>query len=66
MGDLVWIYGKKSYNKGSEVMDVPSLETLKVRLDRGSELLMQLQVSLFTAGEMDQMTSKGPFQAKGL
>jgi len=34
MGDLVWIYGKKSYNKGSEVMDVPSLETLKVRLDR--------------------------------
>ena len=30
----------------------------------GSEQLMELWVSLFVAGEWDQMASKGPFQLK--
>ena len=30
----------------------------------GSEHLMELWVSLFTAGELDQMAFKGPFQLK--
>jgi len=29
---------------------------------RGSEHLMELSVSLFIAGELDQMAFKGPFQ----
>ena len=31
---------------------------------RGAELLMELQVSLFIAGGLDQMAFKGPFQTK--
>ena len=30
----------------------------------GSEHLMELQVSLFTAGQLDQMALKGPFRLK--
>jgi len=30
----------------------------------GSEHLMEVWVSLFTAGELDQMAFKGPFQLK--
>ena len=30
----------------------------------GSEHLMELQVSLFIAGELDQVAFKGPFQLK--
>ena len=33
---------------------------------RGSEHLMELWVSLFIAGEFDQLASKGPFQLKKL
>ena len=33
---------------------------------RGSEHLMELWVSLFVAGELDQMAFKGPFQVKRL
>ena len=46
-----------------EVVGAPSLETPKVR-GWGSEHLMELWVSLFTAGELDQMALKGPFQLK--
>jgi len=51
--------GKKlSYNNGSEapallhreVVDAPSLDTLKVRLDGA---LIELWMSLLTAGELD-------------
>ena len=43
-----------------EVVGAPSLEMLKVRLDRALHTLIQLYVSLFTAGELDQMAFKGP------
>jgi len=39
-------------------VNVPSLETFKVRLDGA------LSTSPFTAGELDQMAFKGPFQLK--
>ena len=47
-----------------ELADDPSLETFKVRLDGALRNLMELWVSLFTEGEMDQMASKGAFQLK--
>ena len=48
-----------------EVVDALSLETLKVRLDRALSNLIYLWVSLFTAGGLDQMAFKGPFQLRG-
>ena len=48
----------------SGVVDVPSLETFQVRLDRALSNLVELEVSLFVAAELDQMTLKGPFQLK--
>jgi len=47
-----------------EVEDAPSLETLKVRLDRALISLVQLKMSLLIAGWLDQMAFKGPFQLK--
>ena len=44
-----------------EVVDAPSLETPTVRLDGALSNLIYLLVSLFTAGEFEQMTFKGPF-----
>lgn len=44
--------------------DALSLETVKVRLDQGSEHLMELSVSLFTAEELHQTALKGPFLFK--
>lgn len=41
-----------------------SLETLKARLDEALSNLIELEVPLLTAGELDQMTFKGPFQLK--
>jgi len=41
----------------------PSLQTPKVR-EQGSEHLMELWVSLFIAGQLDQMAFKGSFQLK--
>ena len=41
-----------------------SLETSKVRLDGALSNLINLQVSLFIAGELDWMAFKGPFQLK--
>lgn len=35
-----------------EVVDAPSLKTLKVRLDRALSNLIYLQMSLFTEGEL--------------
>ena len=45
-----------------EVGDAPSLATLKVRLDKALSSLIWLKMSLLIAGELDQMTFKGPFQ----
>ena len=36
-----------------DVLDAPSLETFKVRLDGALNNLIYLQVSLFTAEELD-------------
>jgi len=47
-----------------KVVDAPSLETPKVRLDGALSNLIYLWVSLFTAGRLDQMALKGPFQLK--
>ena len=48
----------------TEVVDAPSLETFKVRLDGALSSLVWLKMSLLTAGGMDQMAFKGPFQPK--
>ena len=47
-----------------EVVDAPSLETPKVRLDGALSNLIYLWVSLFVARELDWVTFKGPFQIK--
>jgi len=47
-----------------EVMEVPSLKAFKARLDRSLSNLIQLKMSLLTAGVLGYMTSKGPFQPK--
>jgi len=47
-----------------EVVGAPSLETFKVRLDGGLSNLIELKMSLFTAGGLVWMTFKGPFQPK--
>jgi len=44
-----------------EVVDAPSLETPTVRLEGALRNLIYLLVTLFTAGEFEQMTLKGPF-----
>jgi len=58
------------YDEGVETLEqvaqgggrcVPSLETFKARLDGALSNLIQLKMSLLTAGGLDQMTSKGPF-----
>jgi len=46
------------------VLETPSLETFKVGLDGALSNLVWLKMSLFTAGGLDYMTSKGPFQPK--
>jgi len=48
----------------SEVVDAPSLAAFKVRLDGALSNLIQLKLSLLTAGGLDYMTFKGPFQPK--
>jgi len=45
-----------------EVVDAPSLETFKVRLDAALSNLMCLKMSLLTARGLDQMAFKGAFQ----
>ena len=44
-----------------EVVDAPSLQTFKVRLDGALSNLIELWVFLFIAGGLDQLTFKGPF-----
>jgi len=47
-----------------EVVEAPSLETFKARLDRALSNLVQLKMSLLTPGGLGWMTSKGPCQPK--
>jgi len=48
----------------SEAVEVASLGTFKVWLDEALSNLMELKMSLLTAGGLDLMTSKGPLQPK--
>jgi len=45
-------------------VDAPALEPFSVRVDRTLSNLMEPRVSLCTAGELDQLVFKGPFQLK--
>jgi len=45
-----------------ELVNAPTLETFKVRLDGALSNLIQLKMSLLTAGGLDWMALKGPFQ----
>jgi len=47
-----------------EVVDAPSLETFKARLDGALSNLLQLKMSLLVAGGLHWMTFNGPFQPK--
>ena len=44
-----------------EVVDSPSLETFKLRLDRALSNLIELKMSLLAAGKLDLMSFKSPF-----
>jgi len=56
--------GERWHRLPREVVDAPSLEMFKARLDGALSNLIQLKMSLLTAGGLDQMTFKGPFQPK--
>ena len=45
-----------------EMGDAPSLGTFQARLDGALSNLIQLKMSLLTAGGLDEVASKGPFQ----
>jgi len=45
-----------------EVVDAPSLETFKARLDGALSNLSHVKVALLMAGGLDQMAFEGPFQ----
>ena len=47
-----------------KLVDAPSLETFKVRLDGALSNLIQLKMSLLMAGGLDYMAFRGPFQPK--
>jgi len=47
-----------------EEVDAPSLETSKARLDGALSTLIQVKMSLLTAGGLDKLALKGPFQPK--
>jgi len=49
-----------------EVVDVPSLETFKARLDGALSNLIELEMSLLAAGELGWVASKGPFRPKAI
>jgi len=49
-----------------EVVEAPSLETFKVKLDGTLRNLIKLKMSLLTASGFDEMVLKGPFQPKAL
>jgi len=47
-----------------DVVNAPSLETFKARLDRTLSNLIWLMMSLLIAGGLDKITFKSPFQPK--
>ena len=45
-----------------DMVDAPSMETLKARLNQALSNLLELWMLLFIAGLLDSMAFKGPFQ----
>ena len=45
-----------------DVVNAPSMETLKARLNQALSNLLELWIPLFIAGLLDSMAFKGPFQ----
>ena len=45
-----------------DMVDAPSMETFKARLNQALSNLLELWMPLFIAGLMDSMAFKGPFQ----
>jgi len=45
-----------------EVVNAPSLQIFKARLDAALSSLIKLKISLLTAQGLGKITSKGPFQ----
>ena len=59
------VRGVKHWNRlPREMVDAPSLEAFKARLDGALSNLIQLKMSLLIAGELDQRTFQGVFQPK--
>lgn len=55
----------KQQNKWSgEVVNAPSLERFKVRLDRALSNLIKLRMPLLTGGHLDYTNFEGPSQTK--
>ena len=52
------------YRLPREVVDVPSLETFKVRLNRALSTWSSCRCPLFMAGELEPMAFRGPLQLK--
>lgn len=46
------------------MLDAPSLETFKVRLDWALSNLLKSKMALLMAGGLDDMTFRGPYQPK--
>ena len=44
------------------MVNAPSMETLKARLNQALSNLLELWIPLFIAGLMDSMAFKGPFK----
>jgi len=58
-------FRSSAYSTGiGEVVDAWPLENSKIQLDWTLVNLMELQVSLFITGELDQISFKSPFQLK--
>ena len=60
---MIWVV-RHWHRLPHEVVDAPSLESLKVRLDGALSNLIKLWVSLFIVEKLDQMAFNCPFQLK--
>ena len=67
---MVGYKGKVFYSESGEALeqiardmvDAPSMETFKARLNQALSNLLELWMLLFIAGLLDSMAFKGPFQ----
>ena len=56
--------GRRWHRLPREAGDAPSLEKFKARLDGALSCLIELKMSLLTAGMLDWVAFKGPSQPK--